>query len=239
MGERKSDWGTFGMGVLWSVLAAVPGAIVGVILRQILIELGWTDSIARAASKYLAVHVSPSLAGWVSALIVALALYALVLWKVRPRVVYRDRHHPGRRAETAPEATHGVGEIRATPPPRRRTRSLSDEQQRALLAELSPLSSEVRSSQVSFTSSERESHAYWEGFYQVFTRAGLKPSVGTDVPGSPEEVGVMVVVAQGADESLSRQLLTALHHVGIDAHLIERDNPQGFGLRLYIGPRPL
>jgi hypothetical protein len=218
--------------------------LVGVFLRQVLIQLGWLDSIALAASKFLAVHVSPSLVGWTAALILALALYGFFLWKVwkPPRLVYRDRHHLGRQAETAPVAGLGMDVSRAAPAPQTPLgpRLLSAQQQLALIGELSPLSPEVGTSQVLFTPSGNESHGYWEGFLEVFTRAGLKPHVGTDVPRSPEEVGVMVVVAgQGAAEDLSGRLVAALHNVGIDAHLIERDNPQGFDLRLFIGPQPL
>jgi hypothetical protein len=89
-------------GLILSALCAVFTAPITIVFREVLSILGVLDPVARAVAESI-VSISPGLAGWLFALLVALLAQAALLWWFTRRPVHI--HHKDRQADTEPLAS--------------------------------------------------------------------------------------------------------------------------------------
>lgn len=94
-GTVRGRWGL-------TVVTALFGGLVSYVIQRVLGAWGVLDPVADAFGKWLKVSVSAGQAGWTIALLIVVAVYAFILWKIwRPIHV----HHLPIPAETKPEAS--------------------------------------------------------------------------------------------------------------------------------------
>jgi hypothetical protein len=89
-------------GLVLSALCAVFTAPITFVFREVLSKLGVLDPVARAVAESI-VSISPALAGWLFALLVALLAQAALLWWFTRRAVHI--HHKEQQANTEPVAS--------------------------------------------------------------------------------------------------------------------------------------
>jgi hypothetical protein len=107
----------FRRGLVLSAICAVLTAPVAYIIREVLDEIGLLDGVAHAIAGQVR-DISPTLAGWLFALVLAIALQALIVWWLRPKP--KHVHHKEVQAEIAPEASLQM-EVTRAPLPQRQT----------------------------------------------------------------------------------------------------------------------
>lgn len=78
--------------VFVTVVGAVAGGAVSYIVQRALAAWGALDTISDAFGRWLKVNVTPQQAGWTVALLISIALYALLLWRVWRRDVVHIHH---------------------------------------------------------------------------------------------------------------------------------------------------
>jgi hypothetical protein len=100
-------------GLVLSALCAVFTAPITILFREVLSILGVLDPVARAIANTV-VTISPALAGWLFALVVALAAQAALVWWFTRRPVHI--HHKDVNVETKPEASLAMEVHHAAPP---------------------------------------------------------------------------------------------------------------------------
>lgn len=93
-----------------TMVGAVASVPASYFFKQVLNAWGVLDPISDAFGKYLKANVPAATAGWTLALIIVLAIYGVILWRVwRPRHI----HHLPIQAENKPVASLEVEVIRA------------------------------------------------------------------------------------------------------------------------------
>ncbi len=135
-----------------------------------------------------------------------------------------------------PAAAPQVAQPTLPAPPYR----LSLDQQRELIALLSPLSPKVTHSLIFWVPNEGDTLDYAEDFQRAFIRAGLQPSLSLQNPISPNETGVMLEVEGNTPKEITSAVMAAFKKVGISARLVNRPTQTtGAPIILFIGPQPL
>ena len=125
------------------------------------------------------------------------------------------------------------------PSPSNGPRSLSPDQQRFLVAALSPLSSKVSRSLIFWVPNDNETYSYSSEFQKVFIRAGLNPTWSQQNPLSPDEIGVMLEVEPDTPKDVLSSVKVILNKAGIAVKIIDRPKQDTKAqIILFVGPQP-
>jgi hypothetical protein len=126
-------------------------------------------------------------------------------------------------------------------------RHLSDDQKSRLMAEAGKVRQMIPSILVIHVNGDPESELYARDFIDTFRRAGITAAYGWTAPDGPDQVGVLIAVADPRTPPVATaRLHDALKTIGIDANTIAYPkagigigDPSLHPFALYVAPRPL